>query len=108
VPRIRLHDVRHTYATLAQDAGHNIKTLCERIGYADVTVTGKIYTHKSRGTDRAMADAMGAMIERLAADNEASGAAGEAGLGNDLGNDDTKRDREPPDEPMAVGASSPR
>lgn len=81
VPRIRLHDVRHTYATLAQDAGHNIKTLSERIGHADVTVTGKIYTHKSRGTDRVMADAMGAMIERLAAQNEAS----ETGRGSEVG-----------------------
>lgn len=45
VPRIRLHDVRHTYATMAQDAGHNIKTLSERIGHADVTVTGKIYMY---------------------------------------------------------------
>jgi len=66
LPRIRRHDVRHTYATMAQDAGHNIKTLSERIGHADVTVTGKIYTHKSRGTDRAMADAMGELIERQA------------------------------------------
>lgn len=65
VPRIRLHDVRHTYATMAQDAGHNMKTLSERIGHADVTVTGKIYTHKSRGTDRAMTDAMGELIERM-------------------------------------------
>jgi integrase len=52
VPRIRLHDVRHTYATISQDAGHNVKTLSERIGHADVSVTAKIYPHKSRGTGR--------------------------------------------------------
>ena len=63
----RLQGVRHIYATPARDEGHNIKTLSERIGHADVTVTGKIYIHKSRGTDRSMADAMGALIERLAA-----------------------------------------
>lgn len=89
MPRIRLHDVLHTYATLAQNAGHNIKTLSERIGHADVTVTGKIYTRKSRGTDRIMADAMGAMIERLAADSEARPEA----VGTDRGTDDTSSDR---------------
>ncbi|WP_344115497.1 site-specific integrase [Kribbella alba] len=55
--------LRHTYATIAQDAGHNIKTLSERIGHADVTVTGQIHTHKWRGTDRAMAQAIGEPIE---------------------------------------------
>lgn len=102
-PRIRLHDVRHTYATMAQDAGHNIKTLSERIGHADVTVTGKIYTHKSRGTDRAMADAMGELIERAAAVYEAQS----EGLGTDLGTDhkidpDRTSDDGPPDRPAAA------
>jgi integrase len=58
VPRIRLHDVRHTYATISQDAGHNVKTLSERIGHADTSVTMKIYTHRSQGVDRPMAQAM--------------------------------------------------
>jgi integrase len=43
-----LHGVRQTYATVSQDARHNVKTLSERIGHADVSVTAKIYTHKSR------------------------------------------------------------
>ena len=46
MPRIRLHDVRHTYATITQDAGHNVKTLSERICHADVSVTAKISNHK--------------------------------------------------------------
>jgi hypothetical protein len=57
---------------MAQDAGHNIKTLSERIDHADVTVTGKIYTHKSRGTDRAMTDAMGDLIERAVIEQSSS------------------------------------
>jgi integrase len=32
VPQIRLHDVRHTYATLSLDAGVNPKIVSERIG----------------------------------------------------------------------------
>jgi len=66
VPRIRLHDVRHTYATMAQDAGHNVKILSERIGHADTSITMKIYTHRSQGIDRPLAQAMGALIAHAA------------------------------------------
>jgi len=63
VRRIRLHDVRHTYATLALDNDQNVKLLSERIGHADTSITLKIYTHKSPGRDRALADHMGALIQ---------------------------------------------
>jgi len=62
VPRIRLHDVRHTYATMALDEDLNVKTLSERIGHADVGVTLKVYTHKTPGKDRPLADHMGSLI----------------------------------------------
>ena len=39
VPRIRLHDVRHTYATLAMDAGADPKVLSDRIGHANTSIT---------------------------------------------------------------------
>jgi hypothetical protein len=58
--------VRHTYATMAQDAGHNVKILSGRIGHADTSVTMKIYTHRSHGIDRPLAQAMGALIAQAA------------------------------------------
>jgi integrase len=58
VPRIRLHDVRHTYATLALDAGVDIKIVSDRIGHAGIDVTGRIYGHRSHGHDRQAAEAM--------------------------------------------------
>jgi integrase len=51
VPRIRLHDVRHTYATIALDSGVDIKIVSERLGHASMNVTAQIYTHKSTGRD---------------------------------------------------------
>jgi integrase len=36
VPRIRLHDVRHTYATLSLDAGVEPKVVSDRIGHANM------------------------------------------------------------------------
>ena len=63
VPRIRLHDVRHTYATLAMDQGVDPKTLSDRIGHANTSVTLQIYTHRSHGRDKVMAQALGDLIQ---------------------------------------------
>jgi Phage integrase family len=38
LPRIRLHDVRHTYATLSLDAGVEPKVVSDRIGHANMDV----------------------------------------------------------------------
>lgn len=63
VPHIRLHDVRHTYATLAMDLGIDPKMLSDRIGHANTSVTLQIYTHRSVGRDQAMAQSLGEMIQ---------------------------------------------
>jgi integrase len=49
VPRIRLHDVRHTYATPAMDAGVDPKVLSDRIGHANTSITLQVYAHCSTG-----------------------------------------------------------
>jgi hypothetical protein len=49
---------------MAQDAGHNVKTLGERIGHTDTSITMKIDTHRSQGADRPLAQAMGNLIAR--------------------------------------------
>jgi integrase len=45
LPVIRLHDLRHTYATLALQAGVQTKVLSERIGHASTAITTDIYQH---------------------------------------------------------------
>jgi integrase len=62
VRRIRLHDVRHTYATLARDLGVNSKIVTDRLGHANESVTQQIYTHKSTGQDRAAAEMIAGLI----------------------------------------------
>jgi integrase len=62
VRRIRLHDVRHTYATLARDLGVNRKIVTDRLGHANETVTQQIYTHKSTGHDRPAAEMIAGLI----------------------------------------------
>jgi integrase len=44
-PGIRFHDLRHTHATLALQAGVHPKVVSERLGHATVVMTLDIYSH---------------------------------------------------------------
>jgi integrase len=45
LPTLRLHDLRHTHATLALQAGINPKVVSERLGHATVSITLDTYSH---------------------------------------------------------------
>jgi len=45
LPRIRLHDLRHTQASLALAAGVNPKVISERPGHATVSITLETCSH---------------------------------------------------------------
>jgi integrase len=45
LPSIRLHDLRHTHATLALRAGIHPKVVSERLGHATVSITLDTYSH---------------------------------------------------------------
>jgi integrase len=45
LPRIRLHDLRHSYATAALASGIPAKVVSERLGHASVTITLDTYSH---------------------------------------------------------------
>lgn len=45
LPKIRLHDLRHTHATLGLKAGVPIKVMSDRLGHATTAFTMDIYTH---------------------------------------------------------------
>ncbi|HHW17407.1 MAG TPA: site-specific integrase [Firmicutes bacterium] len=44
---IRIHDLRHTSASLALSAGVGLKTVSERLGHSSISITADIYTHVS-------------------------------------------------------------
>jgi integrase len=56
LPRIRLHDVRHSWATLALEAGLNPKIVQERLGHADISITLGTYSHVSESVHRDAAE----------------------------------------------------
>jgi integrase len=51
-PVIRLHDLRHTHATILLRDRENVKVVSERLGHASVTVTLGIYAHVMPGDQR--------------------------------------------------------
>lgn len=42
-PSLRVHDLRHTYASLARRAGADLRLLQKTLGHASITVTAHIY-----------------------------------------------------------------
>ena len=62
LPVIRLHDLRHTWATLALRAGVHPKIVQERIGHASVAITLDLYTHTDRDLHAAAAEAVAALV----------------------------------------------
>jgi len=45
LPSIRLHDLRHTHATLALQAGIHPKVVSDRLGHATISITLDTYSH---------------------------------------------------------------
>lgn len=48
-PHLRLHDLRHTHATMMMEMGVNPKIVSERLGHASVVITLDTYSHVSPG-----------------------------------------------------------
>lgn len=62
LPRIGLHGLRHTWATLALRAGAPVKVVSQRIGHADPAVTMQVYAHALEGDDARAAELTAAAI----------------------------------------------
>jgi integrase len=61
-PVIRLHDLRHTHATLLLSAGEPLKVVSERLGHSSAVVTMTVYAHVLPGGQRKAADRFDAML----------------------------------------------
>lgn len=63
VPPIRFHDLRHTHASLALQAGIQAKVVSERLGHATVAFTLDVYSHVIPGLQEEAATAIAALID---------------------------------------------
>ena len=62
LPRIRLHDLRHTWATLALVAGVDIKMVSERLGHSSILITSQTYQHVRKGMQAGAAQKVADLI----------------------------------------------
>ncbi|MEY2245174.1 site-specific integrase [Streptomyces sp. BF23-18] len=58
VRRVRVHDLRHTYASLLLAQGVDTRTIMETLGHSTITMTLDTYAHVMSTTLRAAADRM--------------------------------------------------
>jgi integrase len=62
LPRIRLHDLRHTHATLGLASGIPAKIISERLGHANVAFTQDVYMHALPEFDQRAASQIARLI----------------------------------------------
>lgn len=61
--RIRLHDLRHTHATIAVKAGVPVKVISERLGHDSPAFTLKQYAHVIPGMQAEAATQIAALVD---------------------------------------------
>jgi integrase len=62
LPIIRLHDLRHTHATLALAAGVHPKIVQERLGHANIAITLDTYSHAVPALEEQAARTVAALV----------------------------------------------
>jgi integrase len=62
LPRIRLHDLRHTHASILLRAGQPVKVVSERLGHANPAFTMSVYQHVLPGMQADAAAAFSAAL----------------------------------------------
>jgi len=66
---IRLHDLRHTHATLMLKAGVHPKVVSERLGHANIGITLDTYSHVLPGLQEAAAERFDRIFEEVNNEN---------------------------------------
>ena len=61
---VRLHDLRHTHASILLKAGVHLKVVQERLGHASIAITGDIYSHVTPGMGKAAAQDFEAEMQK--------------------------------------------
>jgi len=63
LPKVRLHDLRHSYATLLLQSGSDLKTVSAALGHSSVAITADTYAHVSPVMLRSAADRLDDLLE---------------------------------------------
>ncbi len=64
-PKISIHSLRHTNATLLIAGGTDIKTVANRLGHSTPAITGNIYAHAIKSADEAAAQKLNDILSPI-------------------------------------------
>jgi integrase len=56
LPKVRLHDLRHSYATFMLAAGADLKSISTSLGHSTIAVTANVYAHMTESLQRQHSD----------------------------------------------------
>ena len=65
VRHVRIHDARHTYASLMLRRGVPVAYVCRQLGHSSIQVTVDLYGHFIPGADRHHVEALADAVEAL-------------------------------------------
>jgi len=61
---LRLHDLRHSYASIMLAAGVNVKAISQSLGHANIGITLDIYGHLAPGLQEAAANGFDEILHK--------------------------------------------
>lgn len=73
LPKVRLHDLRHTHATLLLARNIPAKLVQERLGHASITMTLDLYSHVTPEMQRLAADSLNGLLAKRKGPAKAQG-----------------------------------
>lgn len=62
LPWLRLHDLRHAFATFMLHQGADLRLIMETLGHSQISVTADLYTHVLMPRQRAASEAVDTLI----------------------------------------------
>ena len=63
IPKVRFHDLRHTFATIALQSGVDIKTVSSMLGHFSAGFTLDTYAHVTTSAQKEAAETMGNILQ---------------------------------------------
>jgi integrase len=63
LPRVRLHDLRHSFASLLLAGGADLKTVSTALGHSTISVTADVYAHVSPAMLQRAAELLNCVVE---------------------------------------------
>ena len=79
--KLRLHDLRHSYASIMLAAGVNVKTISQSLGHASIGITLDIYAHLLPGAGKAAAESFDKLLRPWLDETEDVGKMSANGVG---------------------------